>query len=335
MANPFDIVKDSSIWFDSGSRSVVNAFDGLIRVGIIKQAFNDGNTGELRYLVEVQSHSDKIELNCILMRRFGGVFNYEDYIYHGYKINDKPDPVNAFDAKAGDAVLVGQLNGQGREGVILGGLTHAARTTSIKTSDGPQYDAEFNGIHTSINSDGEWTLTFKGQPTNLSALDNTPSNRLPMPTYDPAVGSSFMKFDKTGGWIINDNANSDPQLIHIDKAAGTITVNSGKISLVMTKSSEAVSLTSKSLTINSKDTITETTTNYSMTATETAKINSPQVAIGNNGVELLDQLVQLIDALGLVTVISPVGPCTPLNAVEDWPVVEQIKAKINQIKGTL
>jgi len=330
-----NIVKDSSIWTDPDTRSTLNKVDGLIRIGIVKNAYNDADTGELIYLVETQSNAKKINMSCRMMRRFGGVYNYEDYINRGYKTTDAPDPVNAFDAKAGDAVLVGQLNGQGREGVILGGLTHAARHTAIDATLGPQYQSEFNGIQTIINANGEWTLTFRGQPTNLAMLNNSPAAALPAATYDTAVGSTFMKFDMTGGWIINDNANSDPQLIHIDKAAGVITVNSGQISLTMTKSSQAVQLTCQSLTINSKNTITETTTDYSMTASATAKINSPKVAIGNGGIELLDQLTQLIDALGKVTTISPVGPCTPLNAVDDWPVVEQIKAKINQIKGTL
>jgi hypothetical protein len=74
---------------------------------------------------------------------------------------------------------------------------------------------------------------------------------------------------------------------------------------------------------------------YKLEASATAIVNSPKVAIGNGTIELLDQLTQLIDALGKVTPISPVGPCTSLNEVEDWHVVEQIKANINKIKGTL
>jgi phage gp45-like len=330
-----NIVKDSSIYVDPSNRSTLDRVDGLIRIGIVKGAFNDSDTGELRYLVEIQSNGKKINMNCRMMRRFGGIFNYEDYILRGYKTNDSPDPVEAFEAKAGDAVLVGQLNGQGREGVILGGLTHAARHTNLDAEEGPQYDAEFNGVHTNINADGEWTLTFRGLATNTSILNNSPVAALPAPTYDTTVGSSFMKFDKTGGWIVNDNATSDPQLIHIDKAAGTITINSGKISLSMTKSSQAVNLACVDLTINSSNTITQSTKEFSLNATTSVKINSPKVAIGTSGIELLDELTQLIDALGKVQTISPVGPCAPLSAVADWPVVEQIKSKINQIKGSL
>jgi hypothetical protein len=328
-------VKDSSIWSDPSTTAVSSRLDGMIRIGIVKGAFNDEDTGELRYLVEIQSNAKKINMNCRMMRRFGGVYNYEDYILHGYSTNDSPDPVSGFDAKAGDAVLVGQLNGQGREGIIIGGLTHAARTTTIQATDGPQYDAEFNGIHTNINADGEWTFTFKGQPTNLDSLDDTPSGRISPPEYDESVGSSFMKFDKTGSWTISDNATSDPQSIFIDKANGTITTTSGQISLVMKKSDQSVTLASKDLTINSSNSITESTKDYHLTASSTAKFDSPKIAIGHADVELLDQLTQLIDAIGKLIPISPVGPCTALSTVSTWPMIDQIKAKINQIKGSL
>lgn len=328
-------VKDSSIWADPNNMSVMSRLDGMIRIGIVKGAFNDVDTGELRYLVEIQSNAKKINMNCRMMRRFGGVYNYEDYINRGYKTNDAPDPVTGYDAKAGDAVLVGQLNGQGREGIIIGGLTHAARKTNIQTDDGPQYDSEFNGIHTNINADGEWTLTFRGQPTNLDGLEDTPSAAIPAAQYDASVGTSFMKFDKTGSWTINDHATSDPQFIKIDKPAGVMTAQAGKISLVMTKGTQAVVLTCQDLTINSSKTISENTTDYHLIASATAKFDSPKVAIGHGGIELLDQLTQLIDAIGKILPISPIGPCTQLNTVQDWPVVEQIKAKIIQIKGSL
>jgi len=329
------IIKDSSIWSDPTNLATLNKLDGLIRIGIVKSAFNDANTGEIRYLVEIQSNAKKINMNCRMMRQFGGAYNYEDYVFQGYKTTDAPDPVDSFDAKAGDAVLVSQLNGQGREGVILGGITHAARKTSIKASNGPQYDAEFNGIHTSINNSGEWTLTFKGQPTNISILAATPSSQLPAPKYNTTIGSSYMKFDKTGGWTISDNATSNPQLVHIDKAAGSITISSGQISLKMAKGDQSVNITCQSLTINSANTITESTKDYKLTATSSVKITSPQIAIGHEGIELLDQLSQMIDALGSLTAISPIGPCAPLKASPTWSQVEQIKSKINQVKGSL
>jgi phage gp45-like len=334
MSDPFQIVKDSSVWINPDNYADANKLDGLIRVGTIKKAVNDGKTGEIRYLVEINTHGDKVELNCRMMRRFGGVYNYEDYIFQGYKIDDKPDPVNFSEAKAGDLVLVCFLNGQGREGAILGGVSHAARKTEIKATDGPQYKTEFNGIETFINKDGEMTVTFKGIPTNIALLAATPSARIPSPKYDTAVGTSFYKFDKTGSWTVSDNAKSDKQFIKIDKKEGVIEVVSGKISLKMTKKTEEVSLKCKLLDVIADDKITAKTKELAIDASDKASIKSPKVAIGKEGVELLDQLAKLVDALAKVIPISPVGPCSSLMASPQWSGVEQVKAKIKEITGT-
>jgi hypothetical protein len=281
------IVRDSSIWSHPETKAAYNRVDGLIRVGIVKGIFNDADTGELRYLVGVNSNGREIDTNCVMLRRFGGVYNYEDYIGHGYNYQDAPDSIAGYNAKAGDAVLVGQLNGQGREGVIIGGLTHAARTTTIQASAGPQYDAEFNGMHTSINTKGEWTLTFKGQPTNLAQLNDAPSQPIPAPIYDLSVGGSYMKFDMNGGWTVADAALSNPQSIVINKAAGTLTLTAGAVSIAMTKSSQEIDVTAQTLNINASNSLSENTGTYSLNATTSATITSPMFTINASSTAMI------------------------------------------------
>jgi hypothetical protein len=334
MIDPGKIIKDSSIWRSVEDFSVVQGQDTAIRIGVIKAAYNDIKTGELRYLVEVQKLNDKVEINCRIMRRFGGVYNYEDFIGRGYKINQKPDPVDFFEAKAGDAVLVALLNGQGREGIILGGINHVARTTQIKAIDGPQYKSEFNGIETYINKNGEYTITFKGQPTNLSKLDESPSNKIAPPQYDLNIGTTYLKLDKTGSFEVSDNSKEYKQFIKIDKPNGTIELSAGNVQLKMNKKTEESFLKNKITTIKSAEKISIETKQLEMSAQTKAHIKSPKIAIGKEGVELLDQLSKLIDALGAVQPISPIGPCTPLKATPQWSQVEQIKAKIKEITGT-
>lgn len=336
MKDPFYIVKDSSIWFNSDNYSLVNRFDGLIRVGIIKRAVNDKNTGEIRYLVEVQNHGDRVELNCIMMRRFGGVYNYEDYIYQGYNINDKPDPVNFYEAKAGDAVIVSFLNGQGREGVILGGITHRARNTELNANDGPQYKSEINGLETIINKDGEMIVTFKGVPTNVAILNAVPSKKIPKPTYNTAIGTSYYKFDKAGSFMISDNSQSGgAQSLILDKPNGSITLSSGAASLKLNKSAQAISLSSKTLSISASEATSLTTKTFKVDAQTSASIKAAKVAIGKEGIELLDQIAQLVDAISNLAPISPVGPCTPLITAPQWSQVESVKSKIKSITGAL
>lgn len=331
----FNIVKDSSIWQNSSDFSVFQKKDNSIRIGIIKKVYRDSTTGDLRYLAEMRDTNDGIELNCRLLRKYGGVFNYEDVVMHGYKFNDKPDPTQNFEAKAGDVVLIALLNGQGREGVILGCLTHPARTPTIDIADGPQIATEFNGVLTTINQDGEYTVTFRGIPTNIALLDNTPSAKLPAPTYDTSVGSSFLKFDKTGSFEVNDNSATGFQNIQIDKANGIININSGSVSLKMTKSSQQVDLQANALNINSQNSISMSTQVYSINATSSISMNSPKVAIGTDSIELLDQLSQLIDAIGQIIVISPIGPCNAVDTSPQWSQVAAIQAKIKEITGSL
>jgi hypothetical protein len=335
MSNPFNTVKDSSIWQNSKAYSAVNGKDSFMRIGIVKKVYREERTSDIKYLVEIQDRNDSIEVNARLLRRFGGVFNYEDVVDHGYKFDDKPDPVRAFDAKAGDTVLVAFLNGEAREAVILGGLIHPARKSTLDITKGPQYASEFNGVETTINENGEYKLTFKAIPTNIKKLDEKPNKTLPKPTYDDKVGGSFFQFDKTGSIEINDKHKEGFQNVRIDKPKGTITVNSGKIKLTLTKKDEKVELKCKVLDIVSDDKINGKTKEFKLEASKSVKINSPKVAIGKEGIELLDQLFQMIEALGKVIPISPVGPCSAIGASPQWNGVVDIQGKIKEITGSL
>jgi hypothetical protein len=246
VGTPFDIVKDSSIWFNTRSLSAARQLDSILYTGTVRSVANDAETGELRYVVEVYYRGDTIPTPCRMMRRFGGAFNYEDVVMQGYDYNSPAGVA----AKAGDLVLVGLLGGQGREGVIIGGLTHPARK-SIKKDSGPQYKSEFNGVETLINNDGEYTLTFRGQPTNLSVLNSDPSGPVPAAKYDESVGTSFLKWDKTGSFTVSDSAKSDVQKFLIDKKNGTIELNSGKVSLKMDKGAQSMDINCQSYVLTS------------------------------------------------------------------------------------
>lgn len=335
MANPFDIIKDSSIWQTSSASSAINHKDPYLRIGIVKKVYREERSTDLKYLVEIQDRNDSIEVNARLLRKFGGTFNYEDVICHGYKFDDKPDPVRGFDTKAGDTVLVAFVNGEARDAIILGGLIHPARKSTIDITKGPQYASEFNGVETTINENGEYKLTFKAVPTNIKKLDDKPNNTLPKPTYDTKIGGSFFHFDKTGSIEINDVDKEGFQNIRIDKPKGTITINSGKIKLTMTKKEEKVELKCKVLDIVSDDKINGKTKEFKLEASTSTKINSPKVAIGKEGIELLDQLFQMVEALAKVIPISPVGPCSALGTSPQWNGVVNVQSKIKEITGSL
>jgi len=335
MINPFNIVKDSSIWQTQSAYEAVSRKDPYLRIGIVKRAYKDKNTSDVRYIVEIRDRNDAIEVHARYIRSFGGVYNYEDVIYRGYKFEDASDQTNAFDARAGDSVLVGFLNGESREAIIIGSLMHPARRSDLDPRKGPQLKSEFNGIETYINESGEYKLTFKAQPKNIKKLEDFPKSRLPGPEYDDKVGGSFLWFDKTGSIEISDQDKNGIQRTRIDKPTGTIIVESGKIKLTMTKKEEKVELKCKILDVISDDKVNIKTKEYKLEASTFIKVKSPKVAIGKDGVELLDQIFQLVEALSKVIPISPVGPCAALGATPQWPKVAEIQNKIKEITGSL
>ena len=333
--DPFEIVQDSTVWRDSSSFAAVNSKDAYIRIGIVKSLAKDASTNRLKFLVEVYDMGRQLDISCDLVLKYGGTYNYEEVVLRGYKTDDKPDAVNTYTAKPGDMVIVACLNGEFREGIILGAILHHSRKPTLDIDRGPQYVSEFNGIETTINDSGEYQLKFKGLQTNISKLKNRPVGEIESAKYDTAVGGSLLKFDKTGGFLLTDSAQENPQSLLVNKKDGSITLTSGKIVITLTKKDEKVAFKSKILEINSETSITENTKDFSVDAKSTVKIKSPKVAIGSDGTELLEQIAKLIDALGQVQTISPVGPCTPLQATPQWSQVMSVQSKIKDITGSL
>lgn len=333
--NPFSKVLDSSIWQSQSNLALNHKKDPYIRLGTVLSSADDTESGDIKYLVEVKDKNDTITIWCRSMTSFGGAYNYEDYVLRGYTPSPLSQLSDAFKAKAGDFVIVACLNGETREGVILGGLKHPSRSLELASGDGPAYTKVFNGIETKITPEGEYTLTFQGLPLTTPLLSLPVAAPILPPQYNPAIAGSYFKFDTTGSIEITDAALALPQSIKMDKTAGSINIKSGTVELNMEKLSQAVTLKSATLDIDSMISITQKTIQYSVEATATIKMKALKIAIGTDGIELFDQLIQAIDALGKVAPISPVGNCAPLIATPQWIAVELIKAKLMVVKGSL
>ena len=302
------MISDSSLRKNSQSIGALYRRDYALRVGMVRESFYDHDLDIVRYLVDVRDRPEhQMLVVCDMMSRFGSPFNYEEWIPNVAEPSSHEQKLH-YNVRAGDAVLVAFVNGIAREGMILGGLRHPSRSYKLKLTDGPTYVSEFNGINQSINKDGEYTVTFKGQPTNLAkfkqCLEDSP---VPTPTYDTTVGTSYFKFDKNGGWTVSDNATSNPQLFQIDKSGGTVKLTSGSTSITLNKNQNSVS------------------------------INTSKIAIGNSSAELLSLISQLIDALGTLTptATAMASPTLPFQLAPQWAQILLIKQKIASITGSL
>ncbi|CAB4127405.1 hypothetical protein UFOVP75_180 [uncultured Caudovirales phage] len=94
---------------------------------------------------------------CCVLSDFGGAADYSRWTPRPMDPSKKKDP------DFGDAsrVLVLCVNASTFNGIILGGIQHSKGVPDNK-DDGHNAISVFNGITTSINKDGEWTLTYGG-----------------------------------------------------------------------------------------------------------------------------------------------------------------------------
>lgn len=276
------IIKDSSIWRSSSSEKTLNQRDTELKLGMIRGT-RVGEDGVTFYQVEVWNKGTFIIVPCLLATKWGGIYNYEEYIARAFTPAETDPSQGSQQFKAGDQVLVAYINGDGREGVILSGLKHIGRQEKLKPEeDNIAYFSIFNGIQREINYDGEYTETFRGQPTNLDGLLDPPSDQaIAEPEYDDEVGTSFYKWDKTGSFTLSDNATEKPQIMKFDKPGGIFSLNIGDSFLTIDKNSDTVEWKNKVTTWNSDDEWSLTTKLTNVTSSD--EINMTSAAINTEG----------------------------------------------------
>lgn len=274
------IIDDSSL--HQNPNSLIGK-DYSIRVGMVRELVYLNGPEETRYIVEVWKNNKLYPMTCIRTSRFGGLYNYEEYTLRGFKAGEDNVGLGNFAMVPGDMVIVAAADGESREGIILGSVNHYGRSEVLPVSKDPQYTSEFNGVQTLINSKGEYRRIFKGLPINVDKLNDAPSgDEYPLPEYDNDVGFSYYEFDKTGSYLVTDNANDDlSQYIKINKPDGKIEITSGKTTLVIDKKSESYSITNKVTTFNSEDEFNIKTKKHNVTAQD--EVNIQSAAINTTG----------------------------------------------------
>lgn len=329
-------VRDSSIIHNSHSYAVRDGGDYSIRVGMVRQT-KETKDGETKYIVDVATGGRQVPVSCTMMTKFGGVHNFEDYVLRPwskmYPTSFLPGGSSAsqYSLRSGDVVLVAYLEGQSREGVILGGLAHPARTKKTAAGD-IEYNSRFNGIEKIINKNGSYKTLFHGAALNDVLLNIPPTGAdVPNPIYNPLAEGGYYGFSSNGSFIVSDGTQ---QFIKIGKDNFSTTIKSGTTSISMSALGGITKITAQSFGIDAPMLAIKS----SIIAGEAVSLSfkAAQVAIGNDQIELVDGLLKLIDALGTLSVMSPVGTCTPLQAAPTWALqVLPLKIKLMTLKGVL
>ncbi len=150
--------------------------------------------------------------HCISLDSLGGISDFSETKLNTPTKNDFKSNLES-DKQDGSLVLLLCLDGISEKGIIIGGLSHPSRKTTLTKANGKHKEGEFNGINWQINKDGELKITFKSASDNKGKYTN-----------EQAKGS-FAKFEKDGSIVISDNNTEN---IRIDKTKKTIDVNSNK-----------------------------------------------------------------------------------------------------------
>ena len=330
-----DIVNDSSLWVEHNS-FIQNSNNNEVKVGIVRSQEYIEKTDSYIYTVEALGKGRRVLMKCRLMSRFGDVYNYEEWTPRFNKINtteNDPEPWD-YKVRTGEVVIVVMLDGSHTDGVILGSLRHPARKSKLKENE-YSYGSQYNGIETTIDKDGAWKLTFKGIPKNEKDLYSSTKDGIKEAEYDEKIMGSFLEINKEGSIEFNDFDSSEQQKITINKKEGKISIISGSISLIIDKKAKSINISNEVTNIESSKSVTVKTADFLVNANKTTKIKSPKIAIGYNGTELIDSIIQLVDAIGSLIINAPNGPCSPFKTASTWSQIESIKSKLNSIKGSL
>jgi len=338
------IVTDSTLYKTDESYGAKDYMDNAIRTGIVRKAVEHEDVGT-KYIVEVFMGGNQVPVSCVPMTRFNSPYNFEEIRLkpwlRGPVASGFMDPGSAseYNFRDGTHVIIAFLDGKSREGVILGTIKHPSREVATETET-LAYHSVYNGLETKIDPAGAYTVTFQGAPTNDAVSVPPGVSEVATVQYNPVIAGSFYGFDETGSFTIDcsDEVNTNMIKITKDAAGGTMMITSGQntISIGGSPAQGELSITTGALALETFETKITAQTEFSVEATTAVKIKGLQVAIGNDTIELVDAILQIIDGIGQVTVTSPVGTCTPIMASPQWASgIVPLVVKLNTLKGSL
>jgi hypothetical protein len=269
------------------------------------------------------------------MAKFGHPYHYESFSLHKNETTPTLLPVDSYAARSGEIVVVAEL--PNAEGIIIGCLKHPSRKSQL--SEDSTYLSSFNGLKKEIKTDGSYKVTFNGAFLPTVKLQLKAPIMLPtLPEaaiHNPLVAGSYYSFEKDGSFEVSDAAKVLPQSIKIDKTGGTTKITSGLVTINIDKKTQKIQVACIDADISAKKSFKVSSAQVEISGLTGVKIKGAKIAIGFGGVELIDSIVKLIDAIGLLVVPHHLGPCSPITGSPTWIQVELIKAKLTLIKGSL
>jgi hypothetical protein len=143
--------------------------------------------------------------NCLSVDSLGSI---ADFFEKNCRVQTESDnwQLPLTKGQNGATVLVLCLDAFTGKGIVLGGLNHPDRPTTLVDSQ-PRLSGEYNGVAVAVNPDGSTSLTFKGATDNYG-----------VPT-DPSQGPTTVQIATDGSFSVQ-NAGATVQL----QKSGTVNI---------------------------------------------------------------------------------------------------------------
>jgi len=128
--------------------------------------------------------------NCLSADSFGSI---ADFFEKNFRVQTRKSTVGHEEntkGQDGAVVLVLCLDGTTGKGVILGGLRHPDRASTLSNS-APHLEGEYNGVHIKVNTDGSTSLVFRGATDNNGKV------------IDSSQGDTTVKIETDGSFQID------------------------------------------------------------------------------------------------------------------------------------
>lgn len=294
---------------------------------------------------------------------FGGVFDSFQVVRRIMEDdNGNVKPYKA-DYTKGDRVIVALISNDYRRGVIIGGLQNPRNKYTLPVPDfkKPQALLSYLGMSFAVDPDGQFIITHGG----AQVVTNTEES----PAQDPKVQSKYsmlkdgtLRAEDNNTQFIEINATTKAitlksleEFVTIDQSKKDITLNSTKTMNLLVKEKFTLKSDSELIEVDGVNHTIKLKANKTIDikASSDVKLNGDssvlldggkaklvlkkgKVALGAGGVELLDLLIKLADAMAKAAptfVSTNQGPGILNGSVVK--AASELKAKLSSIKASL
>jgi hypothetical protein len=315
-------------YYGDEHNSMFGIYKGVIRSVIYSDNPESHSKDRLEYTVRVDGQDYQ---NAIDMRTSGGQFNYVEKVLHPITANVEDGKISegTYEEKTnGETVWVMFIRGMSDFPLIVGSQQSPLnrKYQQSKAKDGIYDVKELNGMEFKVDKDGNYCVTQVGL--------KTPDGKI---TNEDGVGSAI-KFYPNGNYEINI---SDTVSLKFNKQDKKIISKTGDNSITLTQQEiKAEHSTGSHITIESGGAIRAQSVSQAI-------LEAPKVAIGNAGVELLDQQItalkavsDLCNSMSKETHIGNLAQPTtaPLNAgayLAVKGIIDSVVAQLTGLKGNI